>query len=140
MVNCAIPLAFCIEKSMQLVWRGVKGWTLLVVMIVAANATPGSFRGTIVDSPNAARGWIYVQGHNGTARKVNVAHAMIVYDEDVPAAERSSKPQDALVPGSEVRVTAEQGSDGEWHASRIEIIKSATPTKQSGNGRGAATS
>jgi len=62
--------------------------------------------------------------------------AKVEYDEDVPAAERSSKAEEALVPGSEVRVTAEQGSDGEWHAERVEILKSAK-TKQSGK---AATS
>jgi hypothetical protein len=97
----------------------ILGWAVL------ASATPGSFRGTIVDNPNASKGWIYVQGRNGTARRVEVSHAKIEYDEDVPAAERNSKAEEALVPGSEVRVTAEQGSDGEWHAERVEILKPA---------------
>ena len=51
-------------------------------------------------------------------------HAHVEYDEDVPAASRSRNPQDALKPGVEVRITAEQGSDGEWRASRIEILDS----------------
>ncbi len=109
---------------------------LILGCAILASATPGSFRGTIVDNPNAMKGWIYVQGRNGTARRVEISHAKIEYDEDVPAAERNSKPEDALVPGSEVRVTAEQGSDGEWHAERVEILKSAK-TQQSGK---AATS
>jgi len=29
----------------------------------------------------------------------------------------------ALVAGAEVRVTAEEGSDGEWRASRVEVLK-----------------
>jgi hypothetical protein len=72
------------------------------------------------------KGWIYVQGRNGSARRVEVSHAKIAYDEDVPAAERNAKPEEALVPGSEVRVTAEQGSDGEWHATEVEVLKVAS--------------
>jgi hypothetical protein len=85
--------------------------------------TPGSFRGTIVDGPSAQKGWIYVQGRNGMARRVEIAHARVTFDEDVPADQRRAKPEDALVVGAEVRVTAEQGSDGEWRASEVEILK-----------------
>jgi hypothetical protein len=103
-------------------------WTVALVLVLGTalllNAgTPGSFRGTIVDGPSAAKGWIYVQGRNGMARRVNIEHARVAYDEEVPATERRPKPEDGLVVGTEVRVTAEQGSDGEWKASEVEILK-----------------
>jgi hypothetical protein len=99
---------------------------LVLLMAVLLNAgTSGSFRGTIVDGPSAAKGWIYVQGRNGMARRVEIAHAHVAYDEEIPAAERRSRPEEALVVGTEIRVTAEQGSDGEWKASEVEILKPA---------------
>jgi hypothetical protein len=92
--------------------------------------TPGSFRGTIVGAASG-KNWIYVQGRNGTARRVEISRARITYDADVPAAARDSHAADALVAGAEVRVTAEQSSDGEWRASRIEILKTAANTQRS---------
>ena len=122
---------FCIETSMQF-WESARRVAGLVLgVVILAGATPGSFRGTIVDNPNASKGWIYVQSRNGTARRVEISRAKVVYDEDVPAAKRLSNPAEALTPGTEVRVTAEQGSDGEWHAVRLEILKPAAGTKQS---------
>jgi len=110
----------------------------LVALVFAVCAllcagTPGSFRGIIVESTDAtaAKNWIYVQGRNGMARRVDTSRARIGYDEDVPAADRHSQPSDTLVPGVEVRVTAEQGSDGEWRASRVEILKPAIKTQAS---------
>jgi hypothetical protein len=125
---------------MQCFSSTVRVAAVILVGAVLASATPGSFRGTIVDNPSASKGWIYVQGRNGTARRVEVSHAKIEYDEDVPAAERNVKPEDALISGSEVRVTAEQGSDGEWHAERVEILKSAAAAKQSEKPRAATSS
>jgi hypothetical protein len=106
---------------------------LLGLMAMAIAGTPGSFRGTIVDRPTAEKGWLYVQGRNGTARRVEISHAQIVYDEDVPTAERRPNPEDALVVGTEVRVTAEQGSDGEWRASQVEILKPAVQPSTAAN-------
>lgn len=106
---------------------------LLFCTCAVVNAvTPGSFRGTIVDGPQAsAKNWIYVQGRNGMARRVDISRAQVTYDENVPTANRSGNPADALKSGTEVRVTAEQGSDGEWKASAIEILRTAVTTKQS---------
>jgi hypothetical protein len=88
--------------------------------------TPGSFRGTIVDGPHSGeKNWIYVQSRNGMARRVDISRARVIYDESVPTAGRLQKPEDGLVPGAEVRVTAEQGSDGEWKATRVEILRMA---------------
>jgi hypothetical protein len=65
------------------------------------------------------------------ARRVDIARARITYDEDVPAANRRSDPTEALTPGVEVRVTAEQDSNGEWKATRVEILKPAVGSQQS---------
>ena len=115
--------------------RRVVAFTIAVLSLGAwlSAGTPGEFRGTIIDVPGASsRGkWIYVQGRNGSARRVDISNARVVYDEDVPAAERRTNPAEALTAGAEVRVTAEQGSDGEWKASRIEILKAAVSTQRS---------
>ncbi len=116
-------------------------WILTVVLslaVLVSAGTPGSFRGTIVEGQGstAEQGWIYVQGRNGMARHVEISQAKVIYDEDVPAAERRSKPEEALTPGTEVRVTAEQGSDGEWRASRVEILKSEGNTRSSTHNEG----
>ena len=96
----------------------------LMFGLPAFAGTPGSFRGKIVDlRADPDHHWIYVQGRNGALRRVEISGAQVEYDEDVPAAERTRKPQQALVAGAEVRVTAEQGNDGEWKASRIEILQ-----------------
>jgi hypothetical protein len=102
---------------------------LLVVFfasLFALAGTAGSFRGKVVESEQTAvnPNWIYVQGRNGAIRRVEISKAKIEYDEGVPAANRNPKPQQALTSGTEVRVTAEQGKDGEWRASRVEILDS----------------
>jgi hypothetical protein len=57
------------------------------------------------------------------ARRVDVSHASVTYDDGVPTETRVPRAKDALTAGAEVRVTAEQSSDGEWTASRVEILK-----------------
>ena len=113
------------KADMQGLRRG--GWIVSLILgltAVVSAGTPGSFRGTIVDGPHdAGKNWIYVQGRNGMARRVDISHARVSYDESVPTATRLAKPEDALTTGAEVRVTAEQGSDGEWRASQVEILK-----------------
>ena len=116
---------------MQFPRHVLRVFALVLALAVLAAATPGSFRGTIVDNPNAAKGWIYVKGRNGTARRVEISRAKILYDEDVAAANRRPKPEEALTPGAEVRVTAEQDSDGEWHATQVEILKTGVDSKRS---------
>ena|SRR5579863_1112034 len=106
---------------------------MAVVSALVCAGTPGSFRGTILDAPAASSGtrWIYVQARNGMARKVEISHARVSFDETIPAADRHGDPADALLPGAEVRVSAEQGTDGEWKASRIEILKTAGSSRPS---------
>ena len=111
----------------------------LVLLFIATSiflnaGTPGSFRGTIIDGPSADKGWIYIQGRNGMARRVEISHAHVTYDEEVPAADRRAKAEEALIVGAEVRITAEQGSDGEWRASEVEILKASGSGKQTALG------
>ncbi len=115
--------------------RGLGGISSILILtavlgVFATAGTPGSFRGTIVEGPHDAadKNWIYVQSRNGMARRVDISHARVSYDESVPTATRLPKPEDALTAGAEVRVTAEQGSDGEWRASRVEILKKQSAT------------
>ncbi len=98
---------------------------LLTLGVAVGAGISGSFRGKIVgDAQTAAdASWIYVQGRNGMVRRVEISHARVEYDESVPAESRRQKPQQALTAGAEVRVTAKQGSDGEWRATRVEVLK-----------------
>ncbi len=101
--------------------------TVFVLLLLAATVwagTPGSFRGVLVESPNGSKraGWIFLKGRNGMLRSVEITKAHVTYEDAVPQKERLAKPEQALLPGVEVRVTAEQGSDGEWHATDIEIL------------------
>lgn len=102
--------------------------------MVAQAGTPGSFRGKVVDEGEGsqAAGWLYVQGRDGGIRRVDISHATIAYDEAVPAEQRKAAAHEQLTTGAEVRVTAEQDSNGEWHASRVDILK--PPPSQSAAG------
>src|SRR5690348_12103302 len=86
------------------------------------SATPGSFRGVIVRGPEDNPGWIWVKGANGMLRKVGVSGASVVYDKAVPHADREHQPEMSMKSGVEIRVTANQDNDGEWRASKIEIL------------------
>lgn len=81
-------------------------------------------------SPN----WIYVRGRDGGIRKVEVSHASIAYDES-EAKGRSGASRSDLVAGTEVRITAEQGSDGEWRAKSVEIVNRDTSKQSHGAGK-----
>ncbi len=70
-----------------------------------------------------AHGLLYLMGRDGNVRRVVVARAAIVYDATVPRGARQRPARRALVPGTEVRVTAlVDASSGEWTASRVEVI------------------
>jgi hypothetical protein len=96
----------------------------------SGSAADGTFRGKIVNPPASERavpGWIFVQGRNQMLRRVEVAHALIVFGEDVPVSQHRKCTSECLSPGQEVRITAYQDSAGEWRAKRVEILK-VTPT------------
>ena len=96
--------------------------TFLAVTMPAK--TPGTFRGVLVDAPAKSKsdGWVFVKGKNGMLRKVEIRQATVRYEDGFPQEKRDRSPRAALRPGIEVRVTATQGNDGEWHASDVEIV------------------
>ena len=102
--------------------------TILLLIVTSALAgTPGSFRGIVVESPDkekSAGRWIYVKGKNGMMRRVEISKAKVSYGESVPKTRREEVPDLSLTPGAEIRVIAEQESDGEWHATEIELLGS----------------
>jgi hypothetical protein len=65
--------------------------------------------------------WIYVKAKNDVIRRVEISAAKVAYADDVPREQRKQPVTAALQPGAEIRVTASQDANGEWHASRIEI-------------------
>jgi hypothetical protein len=104
----------------------------LLISSPFAFAVDGTFRGKIADPPSnvpAVKGWIFVEGRNQMLRRVEVAHAEIVYGEEVPASsQRHNCNSDCLTKGQEVRITAHQDASGEWRAKRVEILKESTQT------------
>jgi hypothetical protein len=98
---------------------------LMIFLLLAAlaYATEGSFRGTLITPPDTepTDGWLYVKGRNGLVRKVEVSNAHVSYSEE-PSSTGKQTAADKLEPGTEVRVTAEQDSTGQWRASEVEVI------------------
>ncbi len=102
--------------------------SLIAVLLLASGLwaeTQGTFRGEVVLPPRGERspGLLYLKGRDGNVRRVIVARAAIVYDAAVPSSNRRQPAGRALVPGTEVRVTAlVDAASGEWTASRVEVI------------------
>jgi hypothetical protein len=110
-------------------WSALAGLCGLLLCSTVLCATEGVFQGKIVDPPTAEThrpGWIFVQGRNHMLRRVEVAHAEIVFGDQVPVSQRRKCKMDCLAPGQEIRVTAEQDSSGEWRAKRVEILQLTT--------------
>ena len=99
--------------------------TFLVFLLAAAYLwadTPGTFRGVVIHGPDMTPGWMYIRGENGQVRRVGISRAQVVYSEAVPASERHKIPALSIGSGAEVRVTAQVDKNGEWRATRIEIL------------------
>jgi len=97
----------------------------LAVLLIATYMwadTPGTFRGVVIHGPEVKPGWMYMKSSNGQVRRVGISRAEVVYSDGVPTSERQKMPAMSIATGAEVRVTAQQDKDGEWHASRIEIL------------------
>ena len=102
---------------------------VLLAMHAPASATEGMFQCKVVAPPISEPprpGWIYVQGRNHMLRRVEVAHADVVFGQQVPASEQHPCRMDCIEVGQEVRVTAEQDTSGEWRAKRVEILRLTT--------------
>src|SRR6478672_3050597 len=119
---------------MRLLCRVANLALVLLMGISSAFAVDGTFVGKIADPPAsepAVKGWIFVEGRNQMLRRVEVAHAEIVYGEEVPASsQRHHCNSDCLVKGQEVRITAHQDASGEWRAKRVEILKMTNQTTE----------
>jgi hypothetical protein len=109
---------------------------LLVSAAILWAETPGSFRGVVIHGPDMTPGWMYLKGANGQVRRVGISRAEVVYAAAVPASERQKLPALSIASGAEVRVTAQQDKNGEWRATRIEILTlhaSPEPSERSEN-------
>ena len=95
---------------------------VLLVSTVLWADTPGTFRGVVIHGPDIEPGWMYLKSMNGQVRRVGISRAHVVYSDAVPSSERQKMPALSIGSGAEVRVTARQDRNGEWHASRIEIL------------------
>ena len=117
---------------MSRVRLGVVAALFCALLPALSSAASGSFRGVIVRGPDVNPGWIWVKGANGLLRKVSINHARVVYDSAVPQNDRERQPLMSMKSGAEVRITADQDDDGEWQATKVEIlrIKSSEPVIQ----------
>ncbi len=98
---------------------------LVAVLLIAAHMwadSPGSFRGIVIHGPDITPGWMYMKSPNGQVRRVGIGRARVVYSDGVPVKERQKTPALSIATGAEVRVTAQQDKNGEWRATRIEIL------------------
>jgi hypothetical protein len=103
--------------------------SLLVLAPRPGVAAEGIFQGKVIDPPvdeQVPPGWIFVQGRNHLLRRVEVAHAVIVFGQQVPSSQRRNCGVECLEVGQEIRVIAEQDASGEWRARRVEILRLTT--------------
>lgn len=87
--------------------------------------TEGTFHGELVAAPQVKQSGetIYLSGRDGKVRSVEISHAVVEYDDAVAAADRTAPAANALLPGTDVRVTALMDpKSGEWTASEVEVI------------------
>ena len=97
---------------------------LLLTSAIPLFATKGIFQGRVVEGTKREAGkYIYVAGRGGFMRRVNIQRCHVRFGVDVPPSQRVASASESLKDSAEVRVTAEQGEDGEWMASDIVILK-----------------
>ena len=97
---------------------------LCLLISSPAFATRGMFQGRVVEGTKREAGrYIYVAGPSGYMRRVNIQRCRVRFDSAIPASQRVRSAAESLKDSAEVRVTAEQGSDGEWVALDIVILK-----------------
>ena len=105
-------------------------FSLFVLASLSFAGSPGTFLGTILKPSDGH--WLYVRSKNGMVRHVEISRAKVSYSDAVPGDRRTGTPGNALQPGTEIRVTAEQDSNGEWKASTIEITGSTESSPAGG--------
>lgn len=98
--------------------------TVVLTSALPLSATKGVFQGLVVEGTKREAGrYIYVAGRGGSMRRVNIQKCRVRFGADVPPSQRVANASESLKDSAEVRVTAEQGNDGEWVASDIVILK-----------------
>jgi hypothetical protein len=103
--------------------------SLLLLAPPSGVAADGIFQGKVIDPPvdeQVPPGWIFVQGRNHLLRRVEVAHAVIVFGQQVPPSQRRNCGVECLEVGQEIRIIAAQDASGEWRARRVEILRLTT--------------
>ena len=118
------------------------GWARVllsaILLSVPLLAVDGMFQGRVVNAQVSVirkPGWIFVQGRNHMLRRVEVAHAAVVFGSSVPVTQRHKCDFHCLEVGQEVRIIAEQDGQGEWRAKRVEILQLVTNRAESGRER-----
>ena len=101
-------------------------------VLSAAAGIVGTFQGEVVEGGREeGRSYLYVRAQAGSMRRVDIEKARVRYDATVPNVLRGKTPVESLRNGVEVRVTAEQGGQGEWTATDILILRVPRPAKTS---------
>ena len=106
--------------------RRVPALALLLTLVLCPLSDAkilGVFQGKIIKATATKSGkqWLYVQGKTGFVRKVDVARAVVEYDDDFPVEARVAKPAQALTVSAEVRITGQQKKDV-WLADEVLIL------------------
>lgn len=113
-------------------------FVLVVGWCLPSSATLGTFQGKVVEaSGNESGSYIYVQARNGRMRRVNIKRAKVVFASNVVPDQKANRPEAYLEQGAEVRVTAEQGSGGEWQAKEITILRLGHEKRRDGQAQAA---
>lgn len=94
----------------------------VLVPLALPAATPGSFRGILIEGADTKPGWMYVQSRNDMLRLVKLSGAEVYYADEIPENLRHRRPADSLKAGAEVRVLAEEDGHGRWTAREVEIL------------------
>ena len=100
---------------------------VLFVLVAAAFAADGSFTGQVVNGPNldANKKWVFIQGARGPVRRVDINDAKVSFGAEMKKRDKAMKPEDAIREGAELRVTASLDGEGDWKASRVEVVRVA---------------
>src|SRR5947209_18006140 len=99
--------------------RAIAVLNLLVLLAGSVWAVDGTFQGKVIDPPSnlpKPQGWIYVQGRNHMLRRVEVAHASIVFPHSVPDSQHRQCGSECRTARMEARSTVAEDHSGEWRA------------------------
>ena len=104
--------------------RRLLTFILLFTSTFVAAATMGSFTGEVVRDVSVENGkkWIFLKSGKRTIRRVDISDAPISYSSEIPKANRASNPSADLHEGARLTVTASQDENGEWKATKVEIV------------------